>query len=157
MRQVLSDVRVVEIGQGVAASWCGKAFADLGADVVKVEPPTGDRLRADAGAFAHLNTNKRSIAVEMAPVGAPQLWDLIAGADLVIETPGTAELKRWDISREEVLHRANATCIVAITGFGATGPYADYGWSDLVAQAFSGTLLRDRYGPVRLPMSIGEC
>jgi crotonobetainyl-CoA:carnitine CoA-transferase CaiB-like acyl-CoA transferase len=157
MRQVLSDVRVVEVGSGVAASWCGKAFADLGADVVKVEPPTGDRLRADAGTFAHLNTNKRSIVIEMAPVAAPMVWDLIADADLVIETPGTAELRHWDIDREEVFNRHKPTCVVSITGFGATGPYANYAWSDLVAQAFAGVLLRDRYGPVRLPMSIGEC
>src|SRR3954452_18636346 len=62
VRQALSDLRVVEIGTGVAAGWCGKAFADLGADVVKVEPPDGDPLRADPGMFAHLHTNKRSAA-----------------------------------------------------------------------------------------------
>jgi crotonobetainyl-CoA:carnitine CoA-transferase CaiB-like acyl-CoA transferase len=157
MRQVLSDIRVVEVGSGVAASWCGKAFADLGADVVKVEPPTGDRLRADAGMFAHLNTNKRSVVVEMAPVSAPVVWDLIADADLVIETPGTAELRHWDIDREKVFERHPSTCVLAITGFGANGPYANYAWSDLTAQAFAGVLLRDRRGPVRLPMSIGEC
>ena len=61
MRQALSDVRVVELGSGVAAGWCGKVFADLGADVTKVEPPEGDTLRADAGMFAHLHTNKRSV------------------------------------------------------------------------------------------------
>jgi|HubBroStandDraft_1064217.scaffolds.fasta_scaffold11246_2 crotonobetainyl-CoA:carnitine CoA-transferase CaiB-like acyl-CoA transferase len=157
MRQALSDIRVIEIGTGVAASWCGKAFADLGADVIKVEPPTGDALRADAGMFAHLNTNKRSTVIEMAPVAAPMVRDLIADADLVIETPGTAELRHWDITREDVFERHPAMCIVAITGFGATGPYAGYAWSDLVTQAFAGTLVRDRRGPVRLPMSIGEC
>jgi crotonobetainyl-CoA:carnitine CoA-transferase CaiB-like acyl-CoA transferase len=157
MRQVLSDIRVVEIGRGVAASWCGKAFADLGADVVKVEPPEGDSLRVDPGTFAHLNTNKRSVVIEMDPAGAPPLWDLIAGADLVIETPGIAGLQNWDIDHEEVLHRHGPTSVVAITGFGATGPYAHYAWSDLVAQAFAGALVRDRNGPVRLPMSLGEC
>jgi crotonobetainyl-CoA:carnitine CoA-transferase CaiB-like acyl-CoA transferase len=157
MRQVLSDVRVVEVGSGVAASWCGKVFADLGADVVKVEPPTGDRLRADAGTFAHLNTNKRSVVIEMAPVAAPMVWDLIDDADLVIETPGTTELRNWDIDRQEIFNRRKPTCVLAITGFGTTGPYAGYAWSDLVAQAFAGALLRDRHGPVRLPMSVGEC
>lgn len=157
MRQALSDVRVVEIGNGVAASWCGKAFADLGADVVKVEPPTGDKLRDDPGAFAHLNTNKRSIVIEQAPVAAATVRDLVGDADLVIETPGTAELGHWGIDREQLVHGDPPVCVVAITGFGATGPYAQYRWSDIVAQAFAGVLLRDRHGPVRFPMSIAEC
>ena len=63
MRQALSDIAVVEVGTGVAASWCGKVFADLGAEVVKVEPPEGDPMRADWGAFANLNTNKSSLVL----------------------------------------------------------------------------------------------
>jgi hypothetical protein len=74
MRQVLSDLRVVETDSGVAASWCGKAFADLGPDVVKIEPPHGDRLRRDPGLFAHLNTKKRSVVLEVAPAATPALW-----------------------------------------------------------------------------------
>ena len=89
VRQALSDLRVVEIGTGVAAGWCGKAFADLGADVVKVEPPEGDALRADAGMFAHLHTNKRSAVVEVSPA-AVSLSELLDGVDLVIEAPGSA-------------------------------------------------------------------
>ena len=58
-------------------SWCGKVFADLGADVVKVEPPGGDPLRSDPGAFAHLNTNKRSVVVEVAPAAAAGLSALL--------------------------------------------------------------------------------
>jgi crotonobetainyl-CoA:carnitine CoA-transferase CaiB-like acyl-CoA transferase len=84
MRQALSDIRVVEVGTGVAATWCGKVFADLGADVVKVEPPGGDRLRSDLGAFVHLNTNKRSAVIEFATSAAASLWGLIGEADLVI-------------------------------------------------------------------------
>ncbi len=72
MRQALSGISVVELAEGVAGAYCGKLFADLGADVVKVELPDGDGLRhrGDApkdddglyrgGAFLHLNTNKRS-------------------------------------------------------------------------------------------------
>src|SRR5262245_44013229 len=154
MRQALSDVRVVELATGFAASWCGKAFADLGADVVKVEPPQGDALRSDRGAFAHLNTNKRSVVVEPAPSAADALWQILEGADLVIEAPGLGGLHDWDIDRGDVLARQPATSVVAITGFGATGPYAAYAWSDLVAQAYSGALLADRREPVRLPISV---
>jgi crotonobetainyl-CoA:carnitine CoA-transferase CaiB-like acyl-CoA transferase len=157
VRQALSDLRVVELGSGVAVSWCGKAFADLGADVVKVEPPEGDPLRSDRGAFAHLNTNKRSTVIERAPDAAPLLWELLEQSDLVVEAPGLAALDDWGIARGEVFRRRPVASIVAITGFGATGPYAGYAWSDLAAQAFAGSLLLDQRGPVRLPMSIEEC
>src|SRR4051812_31211125 len=157
MRQALSDIKVVEIGSGVAASFCGKVFADLGADVVKVEPPGGDRLRSDPGAFAHLNTNKRSAVVEVSGGAARSLWALLHGADLVIEAPGLGALGDWRIRRDDVFGRQPATSIVAISGFGATGPYADYAWSGMVAQAYVGSLLLDRHGFVRFPMTVEEC
>ncbi len=156
MRQVLSDIRVLELGGGFAAGWCGKAFADLGADVVKVEPPDGDPLRADAGLFAHLNTNKRSAVVEVAPAAADTVHGLLDGVDLVIETPGIRSLADWAIDRDALLGQRPAPSVVAITGFGTTGPYADYAWSDLVAQAFASTLVMDQRGPVKLPMWLGE-
>ena len=157
MRQVLSDLRVIEIGRGVAAAWCGKVFADLGADVAKVEPPDGDPLRAEPGAFAHLHTNKRSVVVEPGPAGAPALEALLADADLVVEAPGLAALRDFGIDRDQLMARRPSLSVVAISGFGATGPYAEFAWSDLVAQTFAGSLLRDRNGLVRLPMSVQEC
>jgi crotonobetainyl-CoA:carnitine CoA-transferase CaiB-like acyl-CoA transferase len=156
VRQALSDLRVVEIGTGVAAGWCGKVFADLGADVVKVEPPDGDPLRADAGMFAHLHTNKRSAVIEVAPAAMASLSELLDGVDLVIEAPGFRSLADWGIDRDDLLRGRGALTVVTITGFGATGPYAEYAWSDLVAQAFSGAIVMDRQGPLKLPMSLGE-
>ncbi len=157
MRQALSDLRIVELGGGVAAAWCGKVFADLGADVVKVEPPGGDVLRADRGAFAHLHTNKRSVVLEIASSAAGRLWDLLEGVDLVIEAPGQGALLDWGIERDELFARQHATSLVAISGWGIDGPYATYAWSDLVAQAYARTLLLSPHGPVRLPMSVEEC
>jgi crotonobetainyl-CoA:carnitine CoA-transferase CaiB-like acyl-CoA transferase len=157
VRQALSDLRVVEIGTGVAAGWCGKAFADLGADVVKVEPPDGDALRADAGMFAHLHTNKRSAVLDVASSNSEaSLFELLDGVDLVIEAPGFRSLADWGIDRDELLTDRPALTVLAITGFGATGPYAGYAWSDLVAQAFSGAVVMDQRGPLKLPMSLGE-
>jgi crotonobetainyl-CoA:carnitine CoA-transferase CaiB-like acyl-CoA transferase len=157
MRQALSDISVVEVSSGVAATWCGKVFADLGADVVKVEPPSGDPLRADRGGFAHLNTNKRSATMEPSEASAPRLLDLIDEADLVIEAPAYAALADWGVDRSELMASRPLLSIVSITGFGATGPYAGFAWSDLVAQAFAGSLVADRRGPIRLPMAVAEC
>ncbi len=63
MRQLLSDVAVVELSTEPAGSYCAKVFADLGADVVKVEPPDGDPQRRHPERFVHLNTNKRAVVV----------------------------------------------------------------------------------------------
>ena len=155
MRQALSDISVVEVGHGVATGWCGKVFADLGADVVKVEPPSGDPLRTDPGAFAHLHTNKRSCPLPTG--GREDLIELISGADLVIEAPGRGGLSDWGVDRGALIRNRPAQVVTAITGFGLTGPYRDYRWSDLVAQAFAGTLVVDEKGPVRLPLSVCEC
>lgn len=156
MRQALSDIRVVEIGSGFAAGWCGKVFADLGADVVKVEPSAGDELRADPGLFAHLNTNKRSVLLDASPAAGSALRELLSGADLVVETPGRRSLQDWGIDRDQIVSADPATSVVAITGFGAKGPYADYAWSDLIVQAFSGALVTDRQGPLKLPLSVQQ-
>jgi crotonobetainyl-CoA:carnitine CoA-transferase CaiB-like acyl-CoA transferase len=157
MRQALSDISVVEVGSGVAATWCGKVFADLGADVVKVEPPGGDPLRADRGAFAHFNTNKRSAILERSGATAGQLLRLIHLADLIIEAPTRGALSDWGIDRNDLLASHPPLSVLSITGFGATGPYAGYAWSDLVAQAFAGSLVLDQRGPVKLPLSVAEC
>ena len=135
MRQLLSDVLVVELSTDPAGEYCGKVFADIGADVVKVERAGGDPLRARPGAFAHLNTNKRSVVLRGAPAQHDaRLWDLIAPADIVIQTLGVdddAISTDWN----EALDRFPSLVVTTISGFGTTGPYADYKWSDLVAQA----------------------
>jgi len=101
----LAGIRVVELGEGVSAPFCGKLFADFGADVVKVESPAGDVARRwgpfpkdqphpeKSGLFHFLNTNKRSVTVDMEdPEGRARLLRLLAGADVLIENqlPG-----RW--------------------------------------------------------------
>jgi benzylsuccinate CoA-transferase BbsE subunit len=166
VRQLLSGINVVELSGGIAGSYCGKLFADLGADVVKVEPPSGDDLRHResaarapdgsfrGGAFLHLNTNKRSTVVEPAtPGGRARLEDLLRGAHLVIEETGRVRLRGWGMAWD-VLHELwPALSVVSISGFGATGPYAEYAWDDMVVQTMSDALVQPRSddGPVRLP------
>ena len=93
----LSDIRVVEYSIGHAGAMCGKAFADLGADVVKVEPPEGDPLRmagpfpndsADSessGLFMYLNANKRGVSLDLLRDGdRRRMHSLVSGADIFV-------------------------------------------------------------------------
>jgi crotonobetainyl-CoA:carnitine CoA-transferase CaiB-like acyl-CoA transferase len=167
MRRALSELVVVEVAQGIAGSYCGKLFADLGADVVKVEGPAGDELRhrgeapEDAsglfrgGAFLHLSTNKRSAVLDQSSQADRGTFARLAErADLVIESTGGGSLDSWGLGWEELHERAPRLSVVKISGFGATGPYASYVWDDIVVQAVSGALLLQNspdQDPLRLP------
>ena len=161
MRQLLSDIRVVELSQEPAGSYTGKLFADLGADVVKVEPPGGDPLRQRTGAFLHLNTNKRSATADpSAQPGRDKLTRLLGRADVVIETTGGGELAPFGVTADELRSRLPGLVVTTISGFGAHGPYAGYRWSDLVAQAAAWATLpqgRSEEIPVKLPALVGLC
>ncbi len=160
MRQLLSDVRVVELAGGVPGSYCAKVFADLGADVVKVEGPAGDRLRARTGSFAHLNINKRSTVADAGTEdGRARVRALVERADLVVVAHGEGVLEDWGLDWDKVRAAAPGIVVVSISGFGRTGPYAGYAWTDLVAQAFAGTLVNAGPGhaPVKLPADAQLC
>jgi crotonobetainyl-CoA:carnitine CoA-transferase CaiB-like acyl-CoA transferase len=160
MRQLLSDVVVVELADGLAGDYCGKVFADLGADVTKLERPTGDPLRTHPGAFAHVNVNKRGVTADPSTsAGRDQLWSLLERAHLVVETAGGGCLHDWGTGWEEVRERFPALVVASISGFGATGPYASYQWTDLVAQTFANMLVAVGTGhaPVKLPANIELC
>ena len=163
MRHVLSGVTVVELADGVAGSYCGKMFADLGADVWQLEPPTGGPLRhrggpphrpgepARSGAFLHLDTNKRS-----AHLTADRLRGLLAAADIVVDATEQSLLPGWD----DLHARHPSLSVVRISGFGSTGPYAAYRWDDIVVEAMAGVLLRQDVpglSAVRLPGELGSC
>lgn len=134
MRQLLSDITVVELAGDVAGSYCGKVFADLGADVVKVETPAGDPEREHPERYEHLNTNKRAVRMADDDAGRAQLLDLVGGADVVIESKDAGDLAAFGLERDAVRDRCPALVVATISGFGTTGPYADYTWSDLTAQ-----------------------
>src|SRR5271166_1821787 len=113
--KALDDLIVIEFAQMVSGPMCGKMFADMGACVIKIEPPgAGDEMRAHppfpgdiphpekSGSFLYLNTSKKSITLDPAtPSGAEVATKLIAGADLLIENhpPGyleSLELGLWE-------------------------------------------------------------
>jgi crotonobetainyl-CoA:carnitine CoA-transferase CaiB-like acyl-CoA transferase len=146
MKSVLSGIRVVEQGTFITGPCAGMMLADLGADVVKVESPTGDPYRSYQGGqfsphFQAYNRNKRSIALDLNAPADRQVFDeLIASADVYIQNfrPGTAE--RLGAGRQRLQDRNPKLIYCSISGFGASGPYADRPSYDSVAQALSGFL-----------------
>lgn len=143
----LAGVRVVELGGEIAAPYATKLLADLGADVLKVEPPGGDPLRrwtpfpdetSTGSLFAYLNGGKRSAAVDLqAPSGRAWLRDALDGADLFVESLGAGELERIGVDLA-ARRRTPALAAVRIAPFGQTGPYVGRPTSGLVVQALGG-------------------
>jgi crotonobetainyl-CoA:carnitine CoA-transferase CaiB-like acyl-CoA transferase len=160
MRQLLSDLAVVELSRDAAGEYCGKVFADLGARVIKVERPEGDPLRARAPAFAHLNTNKRSVSIGDDDGDRASLEELVAIADLVIESAEQGDLASIGMSRDSLRAQHPSLVVTTVSGFGTTGPYSSYQWSDLVAQLASWSTLPQGPSflvPVKLPRIVALC
>jgi crotonobetainyl-CoA:carnitine CoA-transferase CaiB-like acyl-CoA transferase len=140
----LEGLRVIELTQVMAGPFCGQVLGDMGADVVKVEPPgTGDQTRRSMGeaAFRAVNRNKRSIALDLKdPSDVAILHRLVKTADVLMENyrPGVAKRLGADY---ETLRAINPRLIHAsISGFGQTGPYAQRPGYDLIAQGVSGVM-----------------
>uniref|UniRef100_UPI00061B3ADC CaiB/BaiF CoA transferase family protein n=1 Tax=Mycobacterium sp. UM_Kg1 TaxID=1545691 RepID=UPI00061B3ADC len=157
MTGALSGLRVVEIGGQIAGPYCTKLLADLGAEVHKIEPPTGDPLRTwgtGGGLFAYLNAGKRSTTVrpeDSADLEAAEA--LIAGADVLVESLAPGTLDAWGLGGA-VLQRLNPRLVVVrISGFGQQGPLRSRVTTPLTMQASAGWVT-DRQ-PGRPPVQAG--
>ena len=146
----LTGIRVLDLTTNYAA-YAGRLLADLGADVVRVEPPEGSPLRSLApcqtgptGAplsFAHafLDAGKRSVTLDlMTAAGRELLAELAASSDAMIETPSAAAADHIDF--ELVRQRNPGLVLVSISAFGRDGPYAGYQATDLTLLAAGGLL-----------------
>ncbi len=149
----MSRFRVLQIGSGVALDYCGKLFADFGGDVVKLEPPGGDPLRAlppivaggESGLFAWLNTNKRSVTETPETLAA-----LLAGADVVLDGRALGGVDERDQRRSEhatAMHEASTRDLpvthphlstTTICWFGDHGSYAGFAATDATVRALGG-------------------
>jgi crotonobetainyl-CoA:carnitine CoA-transferase CaiB-like acyl-CoA transferase len=145
-RSALAGIRVVDLAQGVGASYCGKLLACFGADVVKVEPPGGGRDRAPGpgdgewnAAFLFLNTGKRSSVIDAtAAQGRQALEELLTGADIVLTDEGSQAVlgERFGAMR---LHDDYPGLIHAdVSAFGPGGPYAGWAATPLTVYALGG-------------------
>jgi crotonobetainyl-CoA:carnitine CoA-transferase CaiB-like acyl-CoA transferase len=146
MTPVLEGIRVVEQGTFITGPCAGMMLADLGADVVKVESPTGDPYRSYQGGrfsphFQAYNRNKRSVVLDLGADADRTLFDgLVRDADVYIQNfrPGTAERLGAGAERLQTLNPKLVYC--SISGFGPGGPYVDRPSYDSVAQGLSGFL-----------------
>jgi crotonobetainyl-CoA:carnitine CoA-transferase CaiB-like acyl-CoA transferase len=141
-----SGLKVLDLGQGIAAPYCGMLLAMHGAEVVKLEPPGGDWSRGLGKRYgdhtamsAHFNRGKRGLALDLrAPAGREIALDLAKRADIVIEgfRPGVAG--RLGLGYEAVAALNQRVLYVSVSGFGQEGPHIGQPCTDSVAQAFSG-------------------
>jgi formyl-CoA transferase len=164
----LAGVRVLELGNYIAAPTAGRMLADFGAEVIKVERPvTGDELRnwrlyaGDTSMlYRTINRNKKSIVLDLkAERGRALVLDLIRHSDVLLENFRPATLEKWGLG-PDVLDGANPDLVITrISAFGQTGPMSGRPGFAAVAEAFGG--LRELVGdpdrpPVRVGVSIGD-
>ena len=150
----LADVTVLDFTHHVAGPYCTKLLADYGADVIKVERPgEGDGARRlgpfsndephleKSGMFLHLNTNKRSVALDLkTKEGQRMALDLVDRCDAVVESfrPGT--MARFGLDYPRVRAVKPSLVMTSISNFGQTGPYRDYRGSDIVFYGMGGEM-----------------
>jgi crotonobetainyl-CoA:carnitine CoA-transferase CaiB-like acyl-CoA transferase len=154
----LGDLRVVEISDRIAGGYCGKLLVDAGADVVKVEPVTGDPLRhvtatgavvpngADSPLFSYLNAGKRSVTMISD--------ELLTRADIVVVTATRPAALERGVDPARLLEVAPRCIVVTVSDFGWSGPWAERPATEFTLQAWSG-LTGFRGDPDGPPISIG--
>ena len=144
----LAGVKVVEFCQVLAGPYCGMLLADLGAEVVKVEPPEGDMMRqwppindGYSENFASINRNKRSVVLDLKNPGHKQAARrLVLSADVVLENNRPGVMDRLGLGYESFRKEKPGLVYCSISAFGQTGPRAGEGGFDVTVQAMSGIM-----------------
>ncbi len=156
----LAGLRVLEVGSAASLEYCGKLFADFGAEVIKIEPPGGDPRRAipplldagkgriESGTFAWLNTNKRSVTADL-PADEGSVRALLEAADVLLDARPPAEMQSGALGHAALRNAYPALTITALSWFGESGPYRGFAASDATVRALAG--LVSLVGPVDGP------
>ena len=145
----LNGVRIVDFTQVMAGPQCTMMLGDMGAEVIKVEPPGGDYSRqmpphfhqGDSAYYLGLNKNKKSIVVDLKqPQGRQVIYDLVRRADVVVDNFRPGVMQKLEI-HYEALQAINPKIIAcSISGFGSDSPYAQRPALDLIIQAMGGAM-----------------
>ena len=146
--KALEGLRVIDLTQAMAAPYCTMNLADMGADVIKVEPPGGEETRrgsvqknGHSGSFNAINRNKRSLVIDLKkPEGVAIMHRLVRTADVFVQNYRPGAARRLGVAYEDLKPLNPRLIYCSISGFGATGPYASRGGYDLIAQGMSGII-----------------
>ncbi|MDG2033322.1 MAG: CoA transferase [Rhodospirillales bacterium] len=161
MPGMLDGLRVIELSHVMAAPTCGLMLSDMGADVIKVERlPGGDDIRNLApfvdgvsNPFAMMNRNKRGIALNLRTDGGKNvLKKLVLDADVFIENYRAGAMEYYGVGYDQVKDGNPKLIYCSVSGYGRTGPFADKGGFDLVAQGMSGLMSITGEGAGRPPV-----
>ena len=153
MEGILSDIRVLELGESPSVAFCGKLLADQGATVIKVEAPSGDPLRREppllktlsdeliSSAFMAFNTNKFGVTLDLAHPHADDVCKrLVNTCDICIESFAPNYLSTLGLGYDDLMRLNDTLIMLSITYYGQTGPYAQYKGNDFTSQAIGGFL-----------------
>ncbi len=162
----LAGIKVIELGQLIAGPFCGQLLGDMGADVIKVEPPgAGDPMRTWGNGehklwWQVIARNKRAVSANLrVPEGQELVRRLLADADILIENfkPGTME--KWGLGPTDLHAQLPRLIIVRMSGYGQTGPYSDRAGYGGIGEAMGGwrAIVGDPdRPPARMGVSIGD-
>ncbi|UCG83419.1 MAG: CoA transferase [Dehalococcoidia bacterium] len=168
MEQALSDVKVLDLTHYLAGPYCTKLLADYGADVIKVEKPgEGDGARRlgpffnddphpeKSGLFLDLNTNKRSITLNLkTETGKKIFLELVKDTDIIVESFEPRVMPSLGLNYEKLEQVNPALVMTSISNFGETGPYRDYKASEPIAYGVGGAMFTNGM-PDREPLKLG--
>lgn len=145
----LRGKRIIEVGHMLAGPYCGMVLADLGAEIIKVEPPEGDiarnispyRVGAHNAYFASLNRSKKSVVLDLASdEGRAALGEIARGADALVTNLRPSAIRKLGLTYEALRAYNPRLVCVALTGYGLQGKYADRPAYDYVIQAITGVM-----------------
>jgi formyl-CoA transferase len=161
-RAALEGIRVLDVTQVMAGPFCAMQLCDMGADVIKVEPPDGDSTRSMAGAsgtdspaFNAVNRGKRGIVLDLkTPAAQGAFRRLLARTDIVIENYRPGVMRKFGLDYASLAADHPALIYASISGYGQTGPDHGKGGFDLIAQGVSG-LMSVTGEPGRPPVKVG--
>lgn len=161
----LDDLNIIELGDFVSAPFCSRLFADLGANVIKIESPYGDSSRRfgpfpddvphqeKSGLYLSLNFNKSSITVDLwHPRGRKIVHDLLMDTDILVTNLPLKSLEELELNYASLKNKYSRLIYTCITPFGCTGPYNNWVGNSLTAQALTGIPLQ-RGEPDREPLA----
>ena len=148
MTRALDGIRVLDVTQVMAGPFCSMVLCDMGADVIKVEPPGGDSTRrmpgatgTDSPSFNAVNRGKRGVVIDLKQSGGQAAVRRLAlASDVLVENYRPGVLDRFGLGYEDLAREHPRLVYASISGYGQTGPLASQGGFDLVAQGVSGLM-----------------